>query len=165
MTYITEHSEISRDVASTKPTHNFCSLDLLKEDWNTRQESKSMGWGANNPPGIDGWAQKTELGVFLAGMALGEDPFDSGSQKVVDEWTSNRKVEIGKELRDAFDLPETATKEEVVKAAVERGQDSRHCAASQGVLEKDKAYDGMVTDLVTSDLVERYHARFSGRQR
>lgn len=226
------------ETVSTAPTHNFCSLDLLKEDWNSKQSGKQgegtqgrqgtegfrrkteavlegagtagkgvgtgldywagrgtvvelkekrlfrggsgasesakrdapdkgspeqpdSGWGANNPPGIEGWSTRTQLGMFHASQALGLDPFDANSNRLVNEWTAKRSVEIERELKEHYNLPSTATKADVVNAAVAFDQAGRFCAASQGFADKGQAYDGMIRDLVTSDLVERYRTRFS----
>lgn len=171
---------------SSSTTPNFCGLELLKEDWSSKQAGRQAdsvvdrsgpdptfrahnrteidnqsGWGANNPPGIEGWANETQLGIFHANQALGLDPFDSTSKIQVNNWTAQRSIEVGQQLRQRYQLPESATKADVVNAAVDHRQADRYCAASQATLDKEQAYDGMVADLVTSELVERYRARFS----
>lgn len=172
MTEFTVHTErvAQPETMSTSASPNFCGLELLKEDWSSRQQAganraenadQRAGWGANNPPGIEGWANETQLGIFHASQALGLDPFDSTSKMQVNDWTAKRSVEVGQELRHRYQLPESATKADVVNAAVDHSQADRYCAASQATLDKEQAYDGMVRDLVTSDLVERYRARLS----
>lgn len=138
-----------------KPSRNFCALDILKAEF----DGKSIQSKPNEPVGIDEW-HRTGRGDYLAKTALGEDPKDPASDKKLDDWISSRSDTLDVELRQLYNLPTEASKIEVVNAIKGDYKHGGHyCAFSQGLPASDSVYDGITTDIITSELSDLYNTR------